>query len=127
VIDFSTGDVVAYEPFGGGERVVVVTGRSPHNGQPAFDGTLIGADVPMEVWGYDDQITRNLGPARFAVVENHAEKIETIRRYLPSNYSAVVDGEHVQIVGFDNAGWTLDDYVIPRLASGLYRAEEVTA
>jgi hypothetical protein len=29
------------------------------------------------------------------------------------------------IAGRDVAGWTLDDYVIPRLASGMYYAEEV--
>jgi len=127
VIDFNIGDVVAYEPFGGGERIVVVVDRDEHNGQPAFDGDLLGTDALRGVWGYDDQITRNLGPARFAVVENHAEKIDTIRRYLPSNYRADVDGEHVWISGYDSAGWTLDGYVIPRLASGLYRAEEVTA
>ena len=46
--------------------------------------------------------------------------------YLPANYSVVVETEdRVVIAGHDNAGWTLDDYVIPRLASGLYFAEEV--
>jgi hypothetical protein len=29
------------------------------------------------------------------------------------------------IGGRDSCGWTLDDYVIPRLASGMYFAEEV--
>ena len=29
------------------------------------------------------------------------------------------------IAGEDNAGWTLDDYVIPRLASGLYVGKEI--
>jgi hypothetical protein len=29
------------------------------------------------------------------------------------------------IQGEDNAGWTLDDYVIPRLASGLHFAKEI--
>ena len=35
-----------------------------------------------------------------------------------------VDGETV-IGGRDVAGWTLDAYVIPRLASGLYFATEI--
>ena len=35
-----------------------------------------------------------------------------------------VDGQTV-IAGRDVAGWTLDAYVIPRLASGLYFAAEV--
>jgi hypothetical protein len=30
------------------------------------------------------------------------------------------------IEGEDNAGWTLDGYVIPRLASGLIFAKEVS-
>jgi len=55
---------------------------------------------------------------------------ETIARYLPGNYevtgSAVMSKEiMVEIAGEDFAGWTLDDYVIPRLASGLYFAKEV--
>jgi hypothetical protein len=63
-------------------------------------------------------------PIRTAVVKGHAPSLEAIRRYLPSNYAADVDGQDVKIRGFDNLGWTLDDYVIPRLASGLYRAIE---
>jgi len=54
-----------------------------------------------------------------------------IERYMPSNYQAfpVLDGNAnpaVLIVGRDNAGWTLGDYVLPRLASGLYSAREIT-
>jgi hypothetical protein len=33
----------------------------------------------------------------------------------------------VIIAGTDYAGWTLDGYVLPRLASGLMFGEEVTA
>src|SRR3982750_827185 len=62
---------------------------------------------------------------RHAVVRGQAAKIETIRRYLPSNYTADHDGGSVWIHGVDVAGWTMHDYGIPRLASGLYRAEEV--
>lgn len=60
---------------------------------------------------------------RYAHVKSPADKVE---RYLPSNYAIleeVVDG--VVIVGQDVAGWTLADYVIPRLQSGLHIAEEV--
>jgi hypothetical protein len=51
--------------------------------------------------------------------------------YLPDNYElmAVVSGteEHDGFVirGEDVAGWTLDGYVIPRLASGMWVAEEI--
>lgn len=52
--------------------------------------------------------------------------LDTIRRYLPSNYTARQHTDtHVLIEGHDNAGWTLDGYVIPRLASGLIFAREV--
>lgn len=57
--------------------------------------------------------------------------LDTIRRYLPSNYAAVrvswYEPDRILIIGEDHAGWTLDDYVIPRLASGLYWAREISA
>jgi hypothetical protein len=57
-----------------------------------------------------------------------AEDIETVRAYLPSNFSAEVGPEHdrrIRIVGEDDHGWTLKDYVIPRLASAMICAREV--
>lgn len=46
--------------------------------------------------------------------------------YLPGNYSVIgEDEQYVYIRGADNAGWSLDDYVIPRLASGLIFCEEI--
>jgi len=66
--------------------------------------------------------------ARHAVIRGLGhDKVETIRRYLPSNYTADCDGGNIWIHGTDSAGWTLTDYVIPRLASGLYAAREVIA
>lgn len=55
------------------------------------------------------------------------DSVEQLARYLPFNYEVVVgpDGQPY-IEGHDYAGWTLDDYVIPRLASGLIVAEEVS-
>jgi hypothetical protein len=51
---------------------------------------------------------------------------EVAGKYLPHNYQVTeVTPEWVYFEGHDNAGWTLDDYVIPRLASGLIFAEEV--
>lgn len=66
--------------------------------------------------------------ARMCVVprSTHAD-LERISAYLPSNYHAVCDRHGVvHIVGTDVAGWTLDGYVIPRLASGLIFAKEYT-
>lgn len=52
---------------------------------------------------------------------------ERVAAYLPSNYEVdeVADG-YVRFSGIDFAGWTLDGYVLPRLASGLIFAEEVS-
>jgi hypothetical protein len=62
---------------------------------------------------------------RHAIVRDAHARIETIRRYLPSNFTADSDGRDVFIHGVDSRGWTLDGYVIPRLASGMIRAEEI--
>lgn len=63
---------------------------------------------------------------RKAIMVGQADRIETIQHYMPSNYAAEAVGDDVVITGQDSAGWTLDGYVIPRLASGLYFAKEVT-
>lgn len=62
---------------------------------------------------------------RHAIVRSGARSLDQVRRFLPSNYiaSCSQDG-HIVIEGEDNAGWTLDGYVIPRLASGLIYAVE---
>ncbi len=54
--------------------------------------------------------------------------LKTVRRFLPSNYSADLwqrpNGAVILIHGEDVAGWTLDGYVIPRLESGMLYARE---
>lgn len=60
--------------------------------------------------------------------------LDTINAYLPDNYRVVGPAPNpddptrqgMLIEGTDNAGWTLDGYVLPRLASGLYFGREVT-
>jgi len=61
---------------------------------------------------------------RTAIIRNaNAEKVAAS---LPSNYHVVrMDGPDCVISGTDRMGWTLRDYVLPRLASGLYFGEEV--
>ena len=55
-----------------------------------------------------------------SIIINSAD-VATISRYLPTNYQAVDMGDgRTMVVGSDHRGWTLDDYVIPRLASGGY-------
>ena len=53
--------------------------------------------------------------------------LKLIQDYLPTNYTAEQVGDTVKISGYDNAGWTLDGYVIPRLRSTLVSAKETTA
>lgn len=59
-----------------------------------------------------------------------ASSREQLDAYLPNNYGISFEGENqgrlvFEIEGEDVAGWTLDGYVIPRLASGLIWAEEI--
>lgn len=55
------------------------------------------------------------------------DSLDTVRAYLPQNYQAHrVNGKGPIIIsGKDNSGWTLDGYVLPRLASGLITAREI--
>jgi hypothetical protein len=67
---------------------------------------------------------------RYAIVAIDSGRV--LSAYLPANYSlvrfAVDDGREVALIsGQDRAGWTLDGYVLPRLASGLYFGREVDA
>lgn len=60
-----------------------------------------------------------------------SDKPAQVEAYLPANYHLIPstlthtpDGKwRVGIEGEDVAGWTLEGYVIPRLASGLYTAD----
>jgi hypothetical protein len=70
---------------------------------------------------------------RYATVRGNRLTREGLSRYLPANYNVI--GSHAEltgandviyiIAGVDHAGWTMDDYVIPRLASGLIWAKEL--
>ena len=63
-------------------------------------------------------------PVRAAIVRGG--DAERVAAYLPRGYevvTTVTDG--VLIAGRDNSGWTLDAYVLPRLASGLMFGNEV--
>jgi hypothetical protein len=63
---------------------------------------------------------------RYAIITKG--DVEQVKDYLPSNYSVVhVDpnGQGILIAGEDDHGWTMDDYVLPRLGSALIVANEV--
>ncbi len=59
------------------------------------------------------------------------ELLNRVRAYLPHNYEASLSTFNnlsfkVRITGTDDHGWTMDGYVIPRLASGNMVATETT-
>lgn len=74
-LPYAVGDVLEYEPFGGGVRRVRVTLKEADvkHGEPGFCGVLVeGSGFDAEdtdgeewegagVWGYDSQILRVLG------------------------------------------------------------------
>lgn len=65
-------------------------------------------------------------PARSA-----ARQLELVQSYLPANFTAcestgTTHGDVILIEGYDDHGWTLHEYVIPRLSSGLIVAKEVS-
>jgi hypothetical protein len=63
---------------------------------------------------------------RYALVTGLHADAETVSRYLPSNYKVIGTTSHgIVIQGTDEAGWTFDGYIAPRLGSGLMRAVEV--
>ncbi|GIV03667.1 MAG: hypothetical protein KatS3mg015_2497 [Fimbriimonadales bacterium] len=72
---------------------------------------------------------------RYALIVSRGSQWDDTRvvsRYLPDNYEVlgVVPGEFpgeqgIVIGGEDVAGWTLDGYVLPRLASGRIFGHEI--
>ena len=53
--------------------------------------------------------------------------VDDVAQYLPLRYKVIgksLEG-NVLIAGTDNHGWTLEDYVIPRLGSALIHCEEL--
>jgi hypothetical protein len=75
---------------------------------------------------------------RYAIVRGARRRSEA-ETYLPENYRVIheklvpagpIVGDRRMkplfvIEGTDNAGWTLDDYVVPRYASGLIHCTEI--
>ena len=61
-----------------------------------------------------------------AIVLRDNVSVDEVNRYLPQNYKAFrTPGGFILIYGEDLYGWTMQDYVIPRLASGLITAREL--
>jgi hypothetical protein len=82
-----------------------------------------------------------LTSTRFAAIaipsgdrDNVAAFCDRLAAYMPTNYAVSIapgltlrGAPAVLVAGEDRAGWTLEDYVLPRLASGLYYGEEIDA
>lgn len=59
-------------------------------------------------------------------VVHGAHSLREVQAYMPNNYSAREKRDGTIIIeGTDVAGWTMGGYVIPRLASGNMRVEEI--
>jgi hypothetical protein len=126
---------------GMGSSVLTVTGTDKNGDRVTFAGdhrpmaTMLDALID----GEDTEVTAEVEPwqqtgrvpLRKATVARNSiggPTGEVVANYLPSNYKVTeVTETEVFIEGHDNAGWTLDDYVIPRLASGMIWAKEVAS
>jgi hypothetical protein len=52
--------------------------------------------------------------------------LDEVKRYLPSGWDAhLVHDDFILATGQERAGWTVDGYILPRLASGLIVAKEI--
>ena len=122
-------EIIATKAFQLGVRYAIVGSASSFTEKEALADAaaivcdeLVKAGVPVQ-------------RKRKAIVEcgqvfGHKTGLNTVRKYLPSNFTAcessgTIHGDCILIEGYDRAGWTLDAYVIPRLASGLIVAKEV--
>jgi hypothetical protein len=72
---------------------------------------------------------------RYAIITTTTDR-DNVAAYLPANYRVIYsepsrepyarpEWKSVVIGGEDNAGWTLDGYVLPRLASGMLHGREI--
>ena len=65
---------------------------------------------------------------RRAVIDNPqsvgwgSNPLAVVAGYLPDAYEVYWENGTLVIEGEDRAGWTMEDYVIPRLASGMIYA-----
>jgi hypothetical protein len=76
-------------------------------------------EIRQECFGCNQQ------PPRFRQALVEKGKLDVVQDYLPTNYKAFEVPQGILIAGYDDHGWTLDGYVIPRLASGLIAAKEI--
>lgn len=124
---------------GMGSSVLTVTGTDENGDRVTFAGDHrpMAAMLDALIDGEEAEVTAEVEPwqqmgrqpLRRAVVARSSiggPTGEVVANYLPHNYKVTeVTETEVRIAGHDNAGWTLDEYVIPRLGSGMISAREV--
>jgi hypothetical protein len=122
------------------------TGRAPSNDTITADMEVLQRPGRYEVRinrleGTEEYGLRSwlqgqpVGKIRYARVSTVRESTEGIERYLPANYRVVYvhsdDTQPLQqfliVAGEDNAGWTMEDYVVPRLQSGMIGVREINS
>lgn len=56
-----------------------------------------------------------------------SRSVDQVRPYMPTNYhvAEATDGKAL-VYGTDDHGWTMEDYVIPRLGSGMIAATQIS-
>ena len=93
---------------------------------------------PKDRWAFartwiTDRVAREakMTTTRYALASTRREDGSDVAAYLPGNYRIVgvlagEFGDQALIEGEDNAGWTMQDYVLPRLGSGLVGCREIT-
>jgi hypothetical protein len=132
--DLVAGDVFLNNGATVEESVVCCHGSAVYLRYSFADGEsrveTVDATLDVPTWREDMSETRT------AIVRGARSERE-VAAYLPAGYRVISsepetellakDRVRVTIAGTDSAGWTLEDYVIPRLASGLMSCEEVTS
>jgi len=95
--------------------------------QTHHDGTGEGVQESVDaIRDLLESLGAPLQRERVARVTSGRSTLDQVRDYLPRNFTAdVSESGEIEIRGYDTHGWTLDGYVIPRLASGLIAAREV--
>ena len=120
-------EILASKAFEEGVAYALVGRDSGQSESSALRGTANVVRDELEKAGVLVQKKR-----RARVSNSPGATLEQVRHYLPANYEAreamlgAMDSTRhiIEIEGYDRAGWTLDGYVIPRLASGLIVATE---
>ena len=109
-----------------GDRVTFGADRRPADDLADAVVNSLDGEITAEVESWQVLSTNPLRKGRIRRTPGGNPTSEAAARYLPANYQVTgEDDEWVYFAGHNNSGWTMSGYVLPRLASGLFWAEEV--